>query len=302
MEDRMFINIVGYGYVGSAVGHLCKRNDVPFCIMDLSKKTIENETEKVGGFTEIESLIANSEAHNKTNVYFIAVPTPSSPSGECDTSIVESVVSSIAVNHTKESLILIKSTLKPGTCTNLQKKCGSKSLHITYCPEFLREKTFQEDMYNANFVLLGAQSSAQSSAQSIGTGTGNVNAIRVMKELYSHNKDIDVICKSYEECEIFKYTINVFLAVKVWYFNEINVLCERYGVDYKSLQSLFYLEPRIGESHIDVPGHDGYYGFGGKCLPKETRGMNFLQKSLGIDNKVLANILKRNELFRNKEI
>jgi UDPglucose 6-dehydrogenase len=298
MEDYEFINIVGYGYVGSAVGHLCKRNKVPYCVMDANKETVEKETMKVNGFTEVEKLVANSEKHNNKNVYFIAVPTPSSISGECNVSIVDSVICDIARVHTKETYILIKSTLKPGTCKQLQEKYGTENLSITYCPEFLKEKTFEEDMYNANFVLLG---SAQSSTQSIGTGTGNLMAEKVMRNVYAHNKEIKVVCKSYEECELFKYTINVYLAVKVWYFNEVNVLCENYSVNYNSLKELFDLEPRLGDTHLDVPGHDGNYGFGGKCLPKETRGMHYLQKTLGIDNEVLGHILKRNDVFRNNQ-
>jgi UDPglucose 6-dehydrogenase len=284
MEDYEFINIVGYGYVGSAVGHLCKRNKVAYCVMDANKETVEKETMKVNGFTEVEELVVNSEQHNNKNVYFIAVPTPSSISGECNIGIVDSVVCDIARVNTKETYILIKSTLKPGTCKQLQEKYGRDNLSITYCPEFLKEKTFEEDMYNANFVLLG---------------NGNQTVENVMKKLYAHNTGIKVVCKSYEECELFKYTINVYLAVKVWYFNEVNVLCEKYLVNYNSLKELFDLEPRLGDTHLDVPGHDGNYGFGGKCLPKETRGMHYLQKTLGIDNEVLGHILKRNEVFRN---
>jgi nucleotide sugar dehydrogenase len=284
--STIFVNIIGYGYVGSAVGHLCKSNKVAFCTCD---KALRKEPEALGNFSEIEELVKNSEQYNKKNVYFIAVPTPSSDNGECDVSIVESVISEIAVNHTKETTVLIKSTLKPGTCRTLVEKYSTKTLTITYCPEFLREKTFKEDMYNANFVLLGNDDNKT---------TDNTIAVRVMKVLYGHNKDIDIICKSYEECEIFKYTINVFLAVKVWYFNEINVICEKFGVEYKNLESLFYLDPRIGESHTAVPGHDQKYGFGGKCLPKETRGMRYLQQTLGIENRVLEEILKRNGYFR----
>jgi len=172
----------------------------------------------------------------------------------------------------------------------LYEKYGNK-LNIVFCPEFLKEKTFQEDMYNAEFCLLGTSDKNKNLNQEVGD---------VMKDLYKH-KQIDVIFKNYEECELFKYTINVFLAVKVWYFNEISEVCDRFGVKYDNLKELFHLEPRIGESHIDVPGHDGSFGFGGKCLPKETSALKHLQKRLGLPNEVLSSILDRNDYFRSKK-
>jgi UDP-glucose 6-dehydrogenase len=147
-----------------------------------------------------------------------------------------------------------------------------------FCPEFLTEKNFKNDMYNADFVLLGFDN--LENKDMIQTTSD------VMQVLYKH-KTIDVYHKSYEECEMFKYTINVYLSVKVWYFNEIYELCDKFGIDYSQFRKdLLPLEPRIGMSHTVVPGDHGR-GFSGSCLPKETRGMRFLQGSLGIPNKVL---------------
>ena len=163
-------------------------------------------------------------------------------------------------------------------------------LNVVFCPEFLKEKTFKEDMYNANFCLLGTNCD-ENMKHEVG---------EVMRHLYSH-KTIDVIYKTYEECELFKYTINVFLAVKVWYFNEINILSDKFGVDYNKFKTLFKLEPRLGSSHLDVPGPDGNRGFGGKCLPKETKGMCYLQDKKGINNEILQKILDRNISIRGEE-
>jgi UDPglucose 6-dehydrogenase len=146
-------------------------------------------------------------------------------------------------------------------------------------------------MYNADFVLLGFNNLEN---EELLTTTSNI-----MKLLYKH-KTVDVYHRSYEECEMFKYTINVYLSVKVWYFNEIYELCGKFGIDYSQFrQDLLPLEPRIGMSHTVVPGDHGR-GFSGSCLPKETRGMKFLQGSLGIPNKVLDEILKRNSQLRNE--
>jgi UDPglucose 6-dehydrogenase len=280
-----FVNIIGYGYVGSGMGYLCKKNKVGFCTYDVIKK---EESEAYQNFDKIEDLVKNSEQFNKKNIYYICVPTPSKESGECDLTIVHVVLSQLKSLVTKESLVMIKSTVEPGSSRNLNSMYGNEMLKIVFCPEFLREKTFEDDIYNAEFVMLGFENLSDDSVEHRKT------ACDVMKLLYSHNPNIEMVCKLYEECELFKYTINVYLSVKVWYFNELSLLSDKFGIEYKSLQDLFKYDKRIGESHTDVPGHDGMYGFGGKCLPKETKAMSYLQNKLQLDNTVLQNILKRN--------
>lgn len=282
-----FINIIGYGYVGSALGHVCYRNSVKHCVYDL---VVKDSSEVKESFNRLDLLVRNSESYNDYNIYVICVPTPTSESGKCDTSIVEDTVRELSRLCEKDTVVLIKSTVSPGTCRNIANVYMRNKFNIMYCPEFLREKTFKEDMYNADFVLLGKEV--------------NYNTLEVenlFKNIYKHKK-VDIIVKGYEECELLKYTINVFLSVKVWFFNEIYTLCDKFGVNYSSMRQLFTLEPRLGESHLDVPGHDGKMGFGGKCLPKETRGMSFLQESVGIDSTILRSILKRNGELRGSDI
>ena len=276
-----FLNIIGYGYVGGGLGHLCKSNNVPFCTFDVIQK---DEPMAKMNTDNLEKLVEHSELYNEDNVYTICVPTPSSTTGECDISIVESVIEKLYKTvKSKSNIVIIKSTVQPGTTRMLMNKFQDK-LEIVFCPEFLKEHTYKEDMYNADFCLVGSDN--------VDTKVSDV-----MRTLYKH-KEIDVICRSSEECEIFKYTVNVFLAVKVWYFNEISEICNKFGVEYKGLQELFKLEGRIGESHTDVPGHDNLHGFGGKCLPKETLALKYLQENLGIPNKVLENIISRNNKLR----
>jgi len=276
-----FLNIIGYGYVGGGLGHLCKSNNVPFCTYDVIQK---DEKSAMINTDNLEKLVEHSELSNPDNIYIICVPTPPSSNGECDVSIVYNVIKNLYEKvNSKSNIVIIKSTVQPGTTRMLMKTFGDK-LEIVFCPEFLKEHTYKEDMYNADFCL-------------VGTDNIDTKVSDVMRTLYKH-KAINVICKSPEECELFKYTVNVFLAVKVWYFNEINEICNKFGVEYKGLQSLFKLEPRIGESHTDVPGHDGLKGFGGKCLPKETLALKYLQEKLGIPNQVLDNIISRNNKLR----
>lgn len=279
-----FINIIGYGYVGSGMGYLCKKNNVPFCTYDLIKKS---ENCALKNFDNLSEMASYSEKENKVNIYFVCVPTPNKENGECDLSIIKCVLKELSLRE--NVLVIIKSTVEPGSCTLLSEEF--KELSVVFCPEFLREKTFQDDIYNAKFVLLGHNQSHKQEIKNV--------AENVIKDLYKHNAEIEIISCLYEECELFKYTINVFLSVKVWFFNEVNEISKKLGVDYNRLKNLFVLDPRIGDSHTDVPGHDGQLGFGGKCLPKETKAMRYLQKKLGLDDKVLSEILRRNNEIRN---
>jgi nucleotide sugar dehydrogenase len=283
-----FVNIIGYGYVGSGMGYLCKKNDVSFCTYDLVAKS---ESCALNNFDSLSAMVINSEKENDVNVYFVCVPTPNKENGECDVSIIKCVLKELSEACTKETLVIIKSTVEPGCCGSLSDEFVD--LRVVFCPEFLREKTFEDDIYYAKFVLLGHHTSHPEETKCL--------AEAVMKDLYKHNMDIEVISASYEECELFKYTINVFLSVKVWFFNEVHGLSDKLGIDYSKLKDLFRLDDRIGESHTGVPGHDGKYGFGGKCLPKETKAMRYLQQKLGLDDKVLSEILRRNAEMREKK-
>ena len=280
------VNIIGYGYVGGAVGYLCEKNNIKFNVCDLEVKSGDYNYFA----TDLESLVSFSENENEINYYFIAVPTPSQEDGSCDTSIINSILTKLNNLVNKKTRVIIKSTLVPGSCSKFSQTY--KNIDIILSPEFLREATFKNDMYNAEFVLIGLPPNTQM--------TDYADILNLFRVLYVHNSSIDIYMKSYEECELFKYTLNVHLAVKVWYFNEIYEISEKLGVDYEKLKILFKLDNRIGEYGTKVPGSDGKFGYGLSCLPKETRGMMKLQEELGIDNNVLKEIIKRNVYFRSK--
>ena len=285
-QQKLSINIIGMGYVGGAICHLCERNNVEFNVCDINYKQ--------GNFqyftSNIEQLVRYSENENEINYYFIAVPTPSNSEGECDISIIHDVLTKLNVYITKTTRVIIKSTMVPGSCNDLHNTYDN--IDIILCPEFLREATYKDDIYNSQFVLLGLPPNFDMTKYS--------QLLHLFRTMYSHNYNIDIFMKTYEECELFKYTLNVHLAVKVWYFNEVYELADKLGVDYDKLKTMFNLDSRIGDYGTRVPGSDGKFGYGLSCLPKETRGMMKLQEKLGIDNSVLKEIIKRNDYFRQK--
>jgi nucleotide sugar dehydrogenase len=281
------INIIGYGYVGSSLGYVCKKNNVSFTVTDIQPK---DDPCAINLFTNIADTVAYSESVTDWNLYFVCVPTPNKSSGECDTGIVENVVDNIFQNAKAKTTVFVKSTVQPTTCRKIFDKYNSELFNVGFVPEFLTETRAHLDMYEAKFVLIGTYDGLQ---------VPEYNAL--FKHLYNHNPDIEIITKKIEVCELFKYTVNVFLATKVWFFNEIYELSEKFGFEYNELRDILRLDPRIGESHTFVPGPDGQFGFGGACLVKESLAYSFVQKRLGIPNKVLQAILERNKSFRNKE-
>lgn len=284
----MTLHIIGYGYVGSSLGYVCKQNNVEFSITDIQDKL---EDCAVYVFKEVQDTVRFAETTGDFNVYFVCVPTPSKPSGECCTDIVEDVVSKIYEFATKKSIICVKSTVQPGTCRKLLTKygCAKSNIDIVFTSEFLTERRANLDMYEAKFALVGTHD-----------GVEIPEIVQVFKSLYNHNYSLEVITRKLEVCELFKYTINMFLAVKVWFFNEIYEISDKLDFDYNELRDLLKLDSRIGESHIMVPGLDGKFGYGGACLKKEMLAGNHLQTQQEIPNNVIEQIISRNDQLRQK--
>jgi len=280
----MTISILGFGFVGRSISHLCDKNNLEYNVYDpVYKENVFNY------FDNLEKLINYAEFESGIHYIIICVPTPSDSEGNCDVSIIKNLLQELSKLITKETYILIKSTVVPGTCTKFNEEFSS--LNILFFPEFLRAATCFEDIYNAEFVLLGISSSF---------GITNYQKIlKLIRELYSHNKNIEILMKSYEECEIFKYTLNTYFATKITFFNEIYELCEKMNVDYQVLKEMFKFEPRIGEYGIVIPGPDGF-SYGGACLIKEINGMVKLQENLGLSNELMKCVQKRGIDFRKK--
>jgi UDPglucose 6-dehydrogenase len=280
--DKTSINIIGFGYVGGAMGHLCEKNNIEFNVFDIQKKQ-----GSFNYFNNITDLVNFSESNSEINFYIIAVPTNSDSEGNCDTSIVKSVLERLENNITKETYVIIKSTIVPGTSKELSEKYTN--LDIIFCPEFLTQKNYLNDIYNAKFVLLGISDNFDM--------TKYQKISNLMRLFYKHNSQIDIFKRSYEECELFKYTLNTYFGIKITFFNEIYDLCEKMNVDYQKLKELFSLDSRVGEYGITVPGDHGR-GYHGLCIPKEVRGIIKLQEKLGLSSELMSCVDKRNNDFR----
>ena len=252
------IGIIGQGFVGNAVYQRWKKYyDIQTYDLDENKST--------------------SSFHNLVmmcDTIFVCLPTPMKKSGECDLDILNSSLFDINTLTEFEGkgnkTIIIKSTIPPGTTEQLNK--DYKYLNILFNPEFLTERNAEEDYNNQNRIIIG------------GPRPQSTEVVRLFSKVFPKAR----IIKTHSTyAEMVKYMTNTFLSTKVSFANEIYQLCNEVGADYDKVVEYATLDERLGKSHWMVPGHDGDFGFGGHCFPKDLSALIHLSDKLGTINNVL---------------
>ncbi|OGN04642.1 MAG: hypothetical protein A3B99_04075 [Candidatus Yanofskybacteria bacterium RIFCSPHIGHO2_02_FULL_44_12b] len=208
-----------------------------------------------------------SDDVNRADIVFVSVPTPPNPDGSCNTSIVESVVS-----HLKDGkIIVVKSTIAPGTVERLQNKFPKKRL--IFNPEFLTESQAWEDFVSPDRQIVGHTAKSLHDAFEVLNLLPKKHFIRPWTSDYS-KKSVNAT-----EAELGKYASNVFGYIKVVYGNILADLChamnEKYKteksgvrVNYDNIRDLLGADLRIGAAWLNVE-HGNYCGAGGYCFPKD---------------------------------
>lgn len=260
----MIIGIIGQGFVGSAVYHKFK-NFYNVLTFDLDESKCNSSEDE---------LINNSE------IIFVCLPTPMNQDGSCNIDIVEGVIKKIN-EKSKNKIVVIKSTITPGTTNSLNLKY--ENVTIAFNPEFLTERNAIEDYENQNRIILG----------------GPRPATTKLKQVFSKVfPKAEIIKTDSTHAEMVKYLINTFLSVKVSFANEIYQLCDKLNIDYDKVVEYAIHDERLGNSHWSVPGHDGDFGFGGHCFPKDLSAIISLTNELGTINNVLDATKKTNDKVR----
>ena len=199
--------------------------------------------------------------------------------GSCDFSIVESVISQFS--EIKDCIIVNKSTVPPGTTESLNKKFNK--IQIVFNPEFLTERNAINDYNEQKRIILG----------------GPRPATTILKNIFSKVFPTSHVVKTgSSHAEMIKYFTNCFLATKVSFANEIYDMCIKLNLDYDKVIEYSILDDRIGSSHLNVPGPDGDFGFGGHCFPKDLSAYIKLSDDLGSINNVLKSVKKTNDAVR----
>jgi nucleotide sugar dehydrogenase len=260
----MKIGVVGNGFVGHAMTLL--RPYVDVIVWDIDPNKREPKT------LDIETFIDESE------IIFVAVPTPMNSDGSCNLNIVRSVCEEIQeIDDSK--YIVLRSTVPPGT---------SEELDVAFMPEFLTEKNWKDDFKNCEQWILGSSDlflyEKMKRMFELAYNQGNGSIV---------NKEV-IQCKA-GEAEMIKYLKNVFLSVKVGFFNELESICSGLNINYENVRCIATQDTRIGSGHTKVPGHDGRRGFGGTCFPKDTNALAKFAEDNIIPTPILDAVIKRNE-------
>ena len=250
------IGIIGRGFVGSAVE------------FGFSAQTGCDAVVKVYDKNPSKSIHTLSETVNKSDFIFLSVPTPSNLDGSMNIDILTNALQDIeSVNKRTDNVILIRSTIIPGTTSKLQKKF--KKLNLVFNPEFLTERSAKFDFINQSRFILG----------------GRKKYTRMVADLYRWRFGDSVPCieTNFETAEMIKYMNNCFFATKVSYLNEMKLVSDKVGIDWDLAVEGFIRDGRIGHSHLAVPGPDGRLGFGGSCFPKDIQAMINFGDELDLD-------------------
>ena len=260
----MKIGIIGNGFVGSAILHGFILHTDNVYVYDKDKSKSNNSLE---------------ETLEESSIIFVCLPTPMFESGKADLSIIFNFFKEISTKKIdfREKVFVLKSTIVPGTSRKLLKE--HPSFNIVFNPEFLTERRARLDFINSSRVVLG----------------GDTNNTQKVKKLFKKRFPFTKIIETnFETAELIKYMANCFFATKVSFMNEMKQISDALDADWEKALEGFITDGRIGNSHIDVPGHDGSLGFGGKCFPKDLNAMIQRSLELGIDPKVMKAAWEKN--------
>ncbi len=210
---------------------------------------------------------------NKADVVFVCVPTPyDEAAGGFDLSYVREALGAIQ----GEKIVVLKSTIVPGTTATLQKEYPH--LKMLYNPEFLTEITADQDMRFPDRQIIGATDKSFTVAADI----------LAMLPLAPFERVVTSTA-----AEMTKYYGNTWFSTKVVFANQMYDLCQKLELDYDIVKECAAADKRIGRTHLDI-FHKGYRGYGGKCLPKDTRALIQLGDKLGSEMTLLKEVERIN--------
>jgi len=264
------IGIIGFGFVGSAV----RFGFSPNTGCDAEIKVFDKDKNKSTDSLEV--------VVNDSDFVFVSVPTPSNKDGKINLDVVDSVLNDINNVQKNDNIILLRSTMTPGSSQNFQNKYPK--LNLVFNPEFLTERSANFDFINQSRFILG----------------GKAKHTSKVAELYKwrFGESIPVIETNFETAELIKYMNNCFFATKVSFMNEMKLLADKCNADWELAVEGFVRDGRVGHSHLNVPGHDGKNGFGGSCFPKDIQALIEYGNSMGVDMNTLIGAWKTNLFVR----
>ena len=227
---------------------------------------------------------SNVKAVADAEVVFLTLPTPSAPDGSVDTSILLGAVEDLADSLRQGAVMVIKSTVPVGTSRHVSgmKGVSARGISVVSNPEFLREGSAVKDFFEPDRIVIGA--SDPEAAQILASG------------IY-RGLDAEVMVTDPASAEMIKYAANSYLAARLSFANSIANLCEEVGADATEVLAGMGRDHRIG-SHYLQPGP----GYGGSCLPKDTRGLLAMARASGYDFLLLRSVMEVNDAQKRRMV
>jgi GDP-mannose 6-dehydrogenase len=297
------VSVFGLGYVGSVSaacfaedGHTVVGVDVaPAKVASLNEgrspiveKGLDELIKENTANGRLRATTSTADAIRDTDISLICVGTPSRKNGSLDLSYLERVAEQIGEalkDKDTYHVVVVRSTVLPGTTHDvvipaLERTSGKQygtGFGVTVNPEFLREGTAIHDFRNPPLTLVGHN------YQSDATPT---------KALYAKvNAPLETT--TIRTSEMMKYASNTWHALKVTFANEIGNVCKRVGIDSHEVMTIFCKDDKLNlSSYYMKPG----FAFGGSCLPKDVRALQYRAKEVDLDMPVIQSILHSNQL------
>ena len=285
----MKLCIIGTGYVGlvsgtcfAEVGHqvICVDNNAEKVKMlqaggiPIYEPGLEEMVKKNVAAGRLSFATSTTEAVQKSDVVFIAVPTPPQTDGSVDLSYIEKVARDIAAAITSYKIVVDKSTVPVKTgekvAETIKRYCPAKAeFDVVSNPEFLREGFAVGDLMKPDRIVIG---------------TVTQRPVAAMREIYTPF-NAPIIVTDINSAELIKHAANSFLALKISYINAIATVCEAAGANVQEVANGIGLDDRIGRRFLNAG-----IGFGGSCFPKDLSAFIKIAEQIGYDFKLLKEV------------
>ena len=289
----MKLTIIGTGYVGlvtgtcfAEVGHevICVDNDASKVKMlqaggiPIYEPGLEELVKKNVSAGRLSFTTSTAEGVEKSDVIFIAVPTPPQKDGSVDLSFIEKVAREIAAALTSYKIVVDKSTVPVQTgdkvAETIKRYCKARvDFDVVSNPEFLREGFAVDDLMKPDRIVIGVRSQ---------------RPVPAMKETYAPFK-APIIVTDINSAELIKHASNSFLALKISYINAISVICEATGANVQEVANGMGMDDRIGRRFLNPS-----LGFGGSCFPKDLSAFIKISEQVGYDFDLLKEVQRIN--------